>query len=90
MAEPYKIQVTIKEITKNECPSGFKVGESWLIEDGKTPEGRMCSSAYELVLPWIRILRYGGELPWSEDKDVTLASCPDANVQVIYEVRRLR
>ena len=90
MAEPYKVKVTIKEITKNECPYEFKVGDTWLIEDGKTPEKRMCSSAYETVLRWIRLLRYGGEFPPAEDKDVMLASCPDSNVQVIYEVRRLR
>ncbi len=50
----------------------------------------MCSSAYDTVIPFARILRYGGELPWADDKDVLLLSCPDPNVQVIYEVRRLR
>ncbi len=89
MAGPYSIRISVKEITKNECPYKFKPGDSWLIEDGKTPGG-MCSSAYEACLPWVRILRYGGEFPPAEDKDVMLVSCPDHNVQTIYEVRRLR
>ena len=89
MSEPYKIQITVKDITKNECPSGFKVGDSWVYDEGKTPGG-MCTSAYDVVMPFARILRYGGELPWGDDKDLYTFSCPDSEVQVIYEVKRLR
>ena len=88
MTETYKVNITVKELTKNKCPAEHKVGDSWLYE-GKTLGG-MCSSAYDTVIPFARILRYGGELPWADDKDVLLLSCPDPNVQVIYEVRRLR
>jgi uncharacterized repeat protein (TIGR04076 family) len=83
------MQISVKEITKNECPSGHKVGDSWIYEEGKSPGG-MCTSAYDMVMPFARILRYGGEMPWSEDKDIIVLSCPDPNVQVIYEVKRLR
>jgi len=83
------MQITVKEITKNECPAGFKVGDSWVFDEGKTPGG-MCTSAYDVVMPFARVLRYGGELPWATDKDVELVSCPDPNVQVIYEIKRLR
>ncbi len=88
MTETYKVNITIKEFTKKKCPGEHKVGDSWLYE-GKTLGG-MCSSAYDTVIPFARILRYGGELPWAADKDVLLLSCPDPNVQAIYEVRRLR
>ncbi len=86
---PYKVKVTVHAITKNKCPQGFKVGDSWLIEDGKTPGG-MCSGAYNSIAPAIRLFRLGDEHPWDKDKDVTYISCPDPECILIYEVRRLR
>jgi len=86
---PYKVRVTIKEVTKDECPQEFKAGDSWLIEDGKTPTG-MCASAYNVLAPAIHLFRYGGEYPWGDNKDVTTVSCPDSKRWVIYEVTRLR
>ena len=89
MPVPYKVIVNVHSVTKGKCSQGFKVGDSWLIEDGKTP-GMMCGGAYNSVYPAIRTFRLGGEHPWDEDKDVTYISCPDPERQVIYEVRRLR
>jgi len=89
VAEPFNIKVTIKEVVKGECSQGFKAGDSWTIKDAKTPGG-MCASAYNAMAPAIRTLRYGGEFPWSEDKDVSLISCPDLQHWVVYEVRRFR
>ncbi len=86
---PYKVKVTVQSVSKGECPQGFKAGDSWLIEDGKTPGG-MCASAYNAVAPAIRVLRLGGEHPWDEDKDVTYISCPDSEHCVIHEITRLR
>ena len=45
MAESFKVMVTVESVLKGKCPRGFKAGDSWLIEDGKTPGG-MCASAY--------------------------------------------
>lgn len=89
MPAMYKVQVTVKSVIKGKCPQGFKAGDSWLIEDGKTPGG-MCSGAYESVGSSIRLFQLGGEHPWDKDKDVTQVSCPDPEHWVIYEVRRLR
>ena len=89
MSLPYIVKVAVHSVTKGKCSQGFKAGDSWLIEDGRTPGG-MCSGAYDSVVPAIRTLRYGGEYPWNEDKDVTYVSCPDPEHCVIYEVRRLR
>jgi len=85
----YNVKVTVQSITKSECPMGHKVGDSWLFEPGKTPGG-MCPSAYNAVAFVARVLRFGGEHPWDEDKDVTYVSCPDPKRWVVYEVRRLR
>lgn len=84
-----KVKVTIESVTKSECSQGFKAGDSWIIEDGKTPGG-MCAGAYNSVAPAIRLFRLGGEQPWDSNKDVTHVSCPDPEHQVIYQVTRLR
>lgn len=88
MPGPYKVKVTIQSVTQGECPQGFKAGDSWLIEDGKTPCG-MCARAYASLAETIQVLRYGGEFPWCENKDVATVSCPDPKRWLIYEVRRL-
>jgi len=89
MGTPYKVKVTVHSVTKGKCSQEFKVGDSWLIEDGKTPGG-MCTGAYNSVGPAIRTFRLGGEHPWDEDKGVTYVSCPDPKHCLIYEVKRLR
>lgn len=88
MTGTFNINITVKAITKNKCHAKHKVGDSWLYE-GKTIGG-MCSSAYDTIITFARILRYGGEIPWADDKDAILLSCPDPDVQVIFEVMRLR
>lgn len=85
----YKVKVTIESVIKGECPQGFKAGDSWIIENGKTPGG-MCAGAYNSVAPAIRLFRLGGEQPWDSNKDVTHVSCPDPEHWVIYQVARLR
>ena len=50
----------------------------------------MCAAAYHSVAPAIRTFRLGGEHPWDEDKDISYVLCPDAQVGVTYEVKRLR
>ena len=89
MSATYKVKVTVHSVTKGECPSGFKVGDSWLIDNGKTPSG-MCADAYTSIAPAIRAFWLGGEQPWDEDRDITCRSCPDPEHLVIYEIRRLR
>ena len=89
MPSAHKVEVTVKSITKGECSRGFKVGDSWLIKNGETPAG-MCGDAYISVAPAIRLFWLGGEQPWDKDKNVTCRSCPDAEVMVVYEIKRLR
>jgi len=85
----YNVRVDVKTVIKGACPQGFKVGDSWTIEDGKTPGG-MCAGAYNSLAPAINLFRMGGEHPWDSNKDVTQVSCPDPERCVVYEVTRLR
>ncbi|MFC1978559.1 TIGR04076 family protein [Chloroflexota bacterium] len=90
------IKVTLHSITKGECSDGFKVGDTWLIEGTKTPDG-LCEAAYNTMYPVIRVLRYGGDYsgeyatgnPTDTDKGVKYVCCPDSKHMVVFEVRRM-
>ena len=87
MAERYEVLVRVVS-QKGTCALGHKVGDEWVIEE-KTPEG-ICSAAYNTLYPDIRVLMFGGALPWETDPDVATLACPDADNPVVFELRRLR
>jgi uncharacterized repeat protein (TIGR04076 family) len=88
MPKFHNVQVTVHDIVKGKCSRGFKIGNSWLIKNAETPGG-MCSDAYTSIYPAIRTFWLGGKQPWDTDSDITYRSCPDAEVIVIFEIKRL-
>ena len=87
MAERYEVVAKVVS-QKGTCGAGHKVGDEWAISS-KTPEG-ICFSAFNALFPDIRVLMFGGSLPWGTDPDVTTVACPDAANPVVFELRRLR
>ena len=84
----YDVEARIKSM-KGKCDLGHKVGD--LIRfDGTTIKGDVCYSALMVLLPYVQSMRYGAEFPWAEDKDVTEIVCPDPEIQVVFEIRRIR
>jgi uncharacterized repeat protein (TIGR04076 family) len=83
-----KFRITIKEI-KGACDNGHQVGDSFEIQDAKTPGG-ICLSAFSAILPKLMTLMLGGDIPWSSDKDVDIVACPDPENAVRWEVRRIQ
>ena len=87
MADNYN--VLVKVVSKlGHCGSGHKVGDEWVIID-KTPEG-ICLSAFNSLLSTIQVLQFGGSFPWENNPDVATIACPDAENQVVFELRRLK
>ncbi len=87
MAERYDVAVKVIS-QKGTCGAGHKVGGEWVI-GSKTPEG-ICLSAFNALYPNVRVLMFGGTLPWASNPDITTAACPDAANPVVFELRRLR
>jgi uncharacterized repeat protein (TIGR04076 family) len=94
MANPAKVMLKIVSV-KGTCNAGHKVGQEFDLskeftlgyrQDGKT----LCPSAFHAVYPSWRVLRFGGEMPWEEDKDLAHVACPDAVNPVVMELRRIR
>jgi uncharacterized repeat protein (TIGR04076 family) len=94
MADPIKVVLKITSV-KGTCAAGHKVGDEFdLSKDfivGYSGNGKaLCPAALYAAYPNWRILRFGGELPWAEDKDMTQVACPDPLNPVVMELRRIR
>ena len=88
MAESYDISIKVIS-QKGTCAAQHKVGDEWVIKDGKTPQG-VCLNAFDALYPFSQALMYGGVFPWETDPDVTTIACPDAENPLVLELRRLR
>lgn len=88
MREPYKISIKVIS-QKGKCAFEHKVGDQWMVVEGKTPAG-ICLSAFDALFPSLHVLRFGGAFPWDSNPDVSTVACPDATNPVVFEVRRLR
>ena len=81
--------VRIKVISlEAECTRGHKVGDEWTVKANMTPEG-ICISAFQAMIPNIRLLSAGGSIPWSPDPDSHIMCCPDPAKLAIFEIRRV-
>lgn len=94
MADPEKVVLKIISV-KGNCAAGHKAGQEFDLskdftlgfsEDGKV----LCPSAFYAAFPGWRVLRFGGEFPWEEDKDCAHVACPDPLNPVMMELRRVR
>ncbi len=52
------------------------------------PEG-MCGLAFNAIYPAALALQYGATFPWQTDPDVVVLTCPDADVNNVFELRRV-
>lgn len=88
MAETHEVAVKVV-FQKGTCAIQHKVGDEWVIKDGKTPPG-ICLAAFNALFPGAWVLMFGGSFPWETNPDITTAACPDAANPVVFELRRLR
>ncbi len=85
--ETKQCEVVIKLINNlSPCHSGHKIGDEWVF-NYMTPGG-MCGLAFNAIYPVALALQFGATFPWQEDPDVITVSCPDAEVNNVFELRR--
>jgi len=83
------IRITVTEVQgSGNAPCGYQPGDSWLVTDLRAPEG-LCTWAIASIAPYLATLRFGGSVPWEDDKDRIVACCSDAANPVAFELRRL-
>lgn len=88
LSTPYRVQIEVVEIRGKECPRGLQVGDTFISESHKPPPD-MCAFGYNALFPALYTLRYGGAFPWEPEESMTRISCPDPDVIVVFELRRL-
>ena len=82
----YKVLIKLVR-NQNPCHSGHKIGDTWEF-DYMTPGG-MCGLAYNSLYPVALALQFGATFPWQDDPDMIEVSCPDAEVNNVFELRRV-
>jgi uncharacterized repeat protein (TIGR04076 family) len=92
MANPAKVILKIVSV-KGTCAAGHREGQEFDLSKDfcmgvSGNPGTICPSAFNAAFPSWRVLRFGGEFPWEEDKDKTTIACPDALNPVVMELRR--
>ena len=66
----------------------FKEGQEFIVEDLKMPKG-FCTSAWVAIYSNVRVLGFGGSLPWFKEKGVAVNCCTDGLRPVIFKLERI-
>lgn len=66
----------------------YKDGQEFIVEDGKMPKG-FCTSAWVAIYGNVRLLGFGGNLPWFKEKGVAVNCCIDGLRPVIFKIERI-
>ena len=104
MAERHKIKITVlRRFAPSEVfraspvtPVGtleacglFRDGQEFVVGmDGRMPEG-FCTSAWIAIYPNVRVLSFGGDLPWYLEKGTAISCCTDGLRPVVFKLERI-
>jgi len=66
----------------------FRDGQEFIVENLKMPEG-FCTSAWVSIYSSVRILSFGGDLPWFKEKGVAVNCCIDGLRPVVFKLERI-
>lgn len=68
------------------CHCGHQIGDEWTFDYMTIPG--MCSLAWNAIYPVVLAFRFGATFPWQEKPDTIIMSCPDAEVNNVFEISR--
>jgi len=66
----------------------FEDNQEFIVENQRMPEG-FCTSAWASIYGNIRLLSFGGDLPWFKEKGVAINCCIDGLRPVIFKLERV-
>ena len=67
----------------------FTDGQEFTSKGGGMPEGFPCTTAWLTLYPGVRVLSFGGDMPWFKEKGISITCCPDGLRPVIFKVERI-
>lgn len=79
----------VTSVTKLGACALFDGGQKFIVdEDLKMPKG-FCTSAWVSIYGNVRLLGFGGDLPWFKEKGVAVNCCIDGLRPVIFKLERI-
>jgi uncharacterized repeat protein (TIGR04076 family) len=66
----------------------LKNNQKFIVEDLKMPNG-FCTSAWVSIYGNVRLLAFGGNLPWFKEKGIAVNCCIDGLRPVIFKLERI-
>jgi uncharacterized repeat protein (TIGR04076 family) len=66
----------------------FKDGQEFIVEGLEMPK-EFCTSAWVSIYGNVRLLAFGGNLPWFKEKGVAVNCCIDGLRPVIFKLERI-
>jgi uncharacterized repeat protein (TIGR04076 family) len=66
----------------------FEDGQEFILDGPRMPEG-FCASAWAAIYGNVRLLSFGGDLPWFKEKGVAINCCIDGLRPVIFKLERI-
>ena len=103
MMKPHKVRITVlkrfspSEVFKKNPVTPvsnmgacelFKDGQEFIVDGMNMPDG-FCNSAWVSIYSNVRLLGYGGNLPWFKEKGVAVNCCIDGLRPVIFKLDRI-
>jgi uncharacterized repeat protein (TIGR04076 family) len=94
MKKPAKVVMKVLSVQGN-CETKHFPGQEIEVSGDVTLSatgnpGTVCPALYYAIYPNLRVLRFGGSLPWEKDENVAQIACPDPVNPVVVQLRRIK
>lgn len=66
----------------------LKDRQEFIVEDMKMPK-EFCTSAWVSIYSNVRLLAFGGDLPWYKEKGIAINCCIDGLRPVVFKLERI-
>ncbi len=83
----YEIEIEVIDILgTGKCSMEQKVGDKYQYP---ADCGKMCSSSFHILYPWILVMQSGGSFSFFDDENSVSVGCADYEHQVVYRITRV-
>ncbi|MCX5914297.1 MAG: TIGR04076 family protein [Deltaproteobacteria bacterium] len=94
MQKPAKVIMKILSVqgkceTKHHPGQEFDLSGDITLSAAGNP-GTVCPALYYAIYPNLRLLKFGGSLPWEKDENLAHVACPDPLNPVVAQLRRVK
>ena len=67
----------------------FEDGQEFILEENLAIPEKFCTSAWHTIYPNVRLLSFGGNLPFFDEEGVAISCCSDGMRPVIFKLERI-